>query len=143
MSEEKIYSTAVYRSFGGRDQRFELPLREMCELERLCGAGIAAIYARVAMLQFYILDVRQTIRLGMIGGGSTPAEAEATVRFNLDGRPINEYAQLAADILNAAFEGTEPSKKASGAEPSGAPETSGHSTNSEAPPASVPEKSTQ
>lgn len=140
MSE--VFSTAVYRQLGGRDCRFELRLGEIRELERLCGAGIAAIYARVAMLQFKIDDIRETIRLGLIGGGTDHPEAEAIVRFSVDGRPVNNSVQLAADILKAIFEGVEP-VKTSGADASGAPATSAPSMSSGEPPASAQETSMQ
>jgi len=107
MSEDAL-STAVYAPFGGRDCKFELRLGEIRELERICKAGIAAIYLRVSMLQFAIDDIRETIRLGLIGGGLAPAEAQATILFSVDGRPINESTQLAADILKACFEGVMP-----------------------------------
>lgn len=142
-AQDAVLSTAVYRSLGGRDRKFELRLGEIRELERLCESGIAAIYARVALLQFKADDLRETIRLGLIGGGAAQPEAEAIVRFSIDGRPLNEWVQLAADILKAVFDGVDTTVKTSGAEPSVAPVTSPPSTNSGEPLGSVQGKSTQ
>lgn len=138
-----VFSTAVYRPLGGREQRFELRLGEIRELERACASGIAAVYMRVATLQFKIDDVRETIRLGLIGGGASFPEAEAIVRFSVDGRPVNGSVQLAADILRAVFEGLDPEKKTSVAEPGGAQATCAPSMSSGEPPDLAQGKSMQ
>ncbi|WP_180982422.1 gene transfer agent family protein [Methylocella silvestris] len=140
MSEEAL-STAVYRTLGGRDYRFQLRLGEMRELERLCNAGIGAIWRRMAMLEFRVDDLRETIRLGLIGGGTPEPEAEAIVRFSIDARPVNDYFDLALAIIKAMFEGVRP-KKPDGTDQSGVPETSAPSMSSAAPQDSAPDKST-
>jgi hypothetical protein len=95
------------------------------------------------MLQFRIDDIRETIRLGLIGGGITPAEAQAMLLFSVDGRPINENVQLAADILKALFEGISPGKPAGNLEREGIgdPATSPDSTKPGAPCGSARETS--
>lgn len=139
--EQTILSTAVYRELGGRDHRFELRLGEIRELERLCGSGIGSIWRRMAMLDFKIDDLRETIRLGLVGGGGvTQPEATAIIKYSVDGRPINEYFDLALAIVKACFEGVTPMGKIKGADPSGAPAISHPSTNSAAPQDSAPAK---
>ncbi len=144
MSEDAL-STAVYRHLGGRDHRFELRLGEIRELERLCNSGVGGIWRRIAVLEFKLDDLRETIRLGLIGGGDcSHPEAEAIVRFSVDGRPINEYFSLALDIVKAAFEGVTPGKpKGAQERANGAPETSAPITGSAAPRDSRPGTSTQ
>ncbi|ACL62057.1 gene transfer agent family protein [Methylobacterium nodulans] len=100
--------TAHYAEFAGRRRKFELRLGEIGELERRCGAGIGAIMLRLANHTFYGADVRETVRLGLIGGGEDLAGAEALMRYTVDGFPLSTHLQLAADILSAAVAGVEP-----------------------------------
>lgn len=44
-------------------------------------------------------DVRETIRLGLIGGGMTPSDAYLLVATYVDARPLAENISLAAEVL--------------------------------------------
>lgn len=44
-------------------------------------------------------DVREPIRLGLIGAGTTPTEASLAVQSYVDSRPLSEHIGLAAAIL--------------------------------------------
>ena len=68
----------------------------------------AKIQLRLASHRFYAADLRETIRLGLIGGGEDLAGAEALMRFNFDQQPLATHLQLAADLLSAAVAGVEP-----------------------------------
>ena len=105
-----VLSTAVYQEFGGRECKFEIRLGQMRELERACEVGIGAIYMRLATLQYRFDDVRNTIRFGLIGGGMSEAEAEAMMRFTVDGKPLAPHVALAVSILRAMHEGIAPGK---------------------------------
>ncbi|MBZ6416006.1 MULTISPECIES: gene transfer agent family protein [Methylobacterium] len=100
--------TAVYAAFGGRHRKLQLTLGCIGELERICTAGIGEIQLRLASHRFYAADLRETIRLGLIGGGEDLAGAEALMRFNFDQQPLATHLQLAADLLSAAVAGVEP-----------------------------------
>ncbi|MGY2051680.1 gene transfer agent family protein [Methylobacterium sp. JK268] len=100
--------TAHYADFAGRRRKFELRLGEIGELERRAGAGIGEIMVRLAAHRFYAADIRETVRLGLVGGGEDLAGAEALMRYSVDGFPLSEHLQLAADILAAAVTGVEP-----------------------------------
>jgi hypothetical protein len=140
--EHSVLSTTVYRLFGGRDCRFELRLGEIRELERIRTAGIGTIYKRVAFIDCYADDVRETIRLGLIGGGTAHAEATAMMQFAFDGQPLNSWVQLAADILKAAFEGVQPGNGEGERKTSDSPATSPLSTEPAVPSVSPRETST-
>lgn len=115
--------------FSGRARIFDLPIGEIGQLETLCGAGIGAIYTRVVTMQFRFADVRETIRLGLIGGGMVPSQADLLVEQRVDGRPLNENVQLAADILRALFDGVAAATK---------DDPSGEADRSDSPAMSVP-----
>lgn len=132
----------VVLRFGDGDYTFRLGLAQIAELQRTCGAGIGAIYARVLRgryttqggvdigsiheADFYQADLRETIRLGLIGGKSgtvndqpvdvSPDRARQLVENYVDTRPLYESWTLAAAILTAlvvgyAPEGAKPADK--------------------------------
>lgn len=136
MSRADTSRTAVYRPFAGRERRFQLRIGEICELERLAGAGIGEILVRLGAHRFKLADVRETIRLGLEGGGASEPEATALVLRSVDANPLGQHLQLAADILSAAVTGIpEPGKEAAAG--SDAPETLPSST-PPAPPSELP-----
>lgn len=91
--------------FAGRDRRFCLRLGEVAELERLCNAGIGSIALHIATHQFSQAEIRETVRLGLQGGGLTEPEATALTMSAFDGRPLAEHIELAAKIVEAYLNG--------------------------------------
>ncbi len=90
--------------FGDGEKTFALTGHEI-ELERKTGASIGAVYSRVMTGQFGFADIMEVIRLGLIGGGTSPKEAQALVDAYARPTPIIEAFQLAADILEARWTG--------------------------------------
>jgi hypothetical protein len=134
--------TAVYRPFAGRERKFQLRIGEIGELERLAGAGIGEIMVRLGSHRFKAADIRETIRLGLEGGGASEPEATALVMRSVDKNPLAEHLQLAADILSAAVTGIPDSAGKDQAAGSDAPETSPPSMPPAPPSASAPATST-
>lgn len=124
--------TAVILPFGDGQYRFWLPLPQVFELERVCGdVSLLAIEERLrggigqdetgayvfagggsAMVR----EVRETIRLGLIGGNSGltddgetevgPLRAKELLDlYSYPARPLVESALLAWRILHAAIFG--------------------------------------
>jgi hypothetical protein len=112
-------STRLERPFAGRIRAFDVaPLAIIEKLERVCGAGMGEILGRLQGRGFNALtgmpdpvfrhaDIRETIRLGLVGGGATDAEATQCVVEAVDGRPIAEHLGLAAAIMTAYAFGVE------------------------------------
>lgn len=123
---------------------FALPLAQIDELQRKCGAGIGTIFSRVmrgasrigddiilapGSSDFYALDLIETIRQGLIGGGlGTVNGQEVRVSPPLADRLITNYVltqpmvrswEQAISILAAVIVGYErpetPGKKESAA----------------------------
>ncbi|EIZ83691.1 hypothetical protein WYO_3704 [Methylobacterium sp. GXF4] len=116
MSEADTSRTLVTAPFAGRECRFQLRLGEMAELERLCGAGIGAIFMRLGTHQFSHRDVWDTIRLSLEGGGMSGIAASALV-VRYQNEPLMDYLPLAGQIVAAAVNGV----------PKGKAETEGES----------------
>ena len=95
----------VRAAFAGQDRTFRLRLGEIAELERCAGTGIGEIMMRLASHRFKQADIRDTVRLGLEGGGLPEPEATVLVMRYVDEEPLGEHLQLAADILSAAVSG--------------------------------------
>jgi hypothetical protein len=78
------------------------------ELEEKCsGSGLHEIFERITARRWRVTDIRETIRIGLIGGGAKPAEALKLVRRYVEGRPWAESVPFARIILLAALVGVE------------------------------------
>lgn len=75
------------------------------ELEEKCGVGVAEIFDRLRTGRWWVNDVRETLRLGLIGGGLEPIRALKIVRRYVDERPWSESVQVALAVLMAAIVG--------------------------------------
>lgn len=123
-AEYKPRSVDLY--FGDAYYTFALGLEQIAELQEKCGAGIGAIFARVLAGRILLPgaarkqvgiptagayryeDLRETTRLGLIGGGMKPTDARVMVERYVDTRPIKEAWDIGASILTALIEGFTP-----------------------------------
>lgn len=75
---------SVSLAWADGDYRFRLPIGQLRELQDKCGAGPQEIYSRLMDGTWRVDDLRETIRLGLIGGGVDPVRALALVRNYVD-----------------------------------------------------------
>ena len=80
-------------------------LRCVLELEEKCGAGVSEIYTRIATSKWRFNDLRETIRLGLIGAGMLPDRALLLVQRYVDDQPLTASVLPAQAILGAALVG--------------------------------------
>lgn len=92
--------------FGEGEKTFALTTPMILELERKTGVGIAALYARFMRQEFHFADMIEIVRTGLIGGGTSPADAQVLVDTYAKPRPVMEVFPLAFDILDARWSGT-------------------------------------
>lgn len=97
---------------------FDLRLGEVQELEAKCGAGLPELFERLSTSRWRFSDIRETVRLGLIGGGMTPAAALTLVKRYCDERPKAENAPTAQAILLAQMFGLQRAAVADEDEPS-------------------------
>ncbi|MBR0695946.1 gene transfer agent family protein [Bradyrhizobium lablabi] len=92
---------------NGEDQFCLSKVGLILDLEAKCEAAIAVIFKRIANKDFYLNDLRETIRLGLIGGGMTPKEAIAAVNLHVDENPhgLAPSALVAYAVLEAVLVG--------------------------------------
>lgn len=96
---------AVDLDFGDDTYTFKLGLKWQQELQEKCDAGPELIRARIAQGFPNALDLRETIRCGLIGGGMEQAKALKLVRQYADDAPRLPNHAVALAILNAALIG--------------------------------------
>lgn len=97
--------------FGDGEKAFAFPSRDLIEeLERKTGHGIGALFRRFRQSDYSFSDVTEVIRLGLIGGGTTPVEAEKLVSVYAIGRPITEVFTVADGVIAALFFGSDDSQ---------------------------------
>ena len=65
---------------------FRLTVSGILELEAKCDAPIGSIFQRMTEGSYKFHDIRETIRLGLIGGGMKDLDALKTVRLQIDNR---------------------------------------------------------
>lgn len=129
--------TAVDLKFADGEYHFALLLPQIFELERNCGGTDAEGFRRgKSIFQIYeeisaglglgiddtpvfigggkanAKDIRETIRLGLIGGGLSPIDAKQLVDdYCFPVRPMTESLGVAWAILRASIEGVQIKKK--------------------------------
>ncbi|WP_424360251.1 gene transfer agent family protein [Methylocystis parvus] len=135
--------TCVYAQFAGRRQKFELRLGELGELERLCRAGVALIFGRLVSETWFYDDVRETIRLGLMGGGASEVDADMLIERYVDAGPKRIHVALAASIISAFIDGVDVPKGEGEKEASAPPATSPPSMKPAGPSDSAREPSTE
>jgi hypothetical protein len=136
--------TFVDLKFADGEYRFALPLLQIQEVQTKCGAGIGEIYARVlqgrmandptvahpAYAAFHVVDLLETIRQGLIGGGQCIVDGEEQTVGPLRANqlieryigapnkallmPLKDLWDMTAAILFATIEGYAPAQEAAG-----------------------------
>lgn len=125
--------TEIELKFADGDYLFALKLPQLAELQQKTGAGIFALYGRVLRGRYVIngeivgiahegdahaVDLYETIRLGLIGGGRgvvdgqevevSALRARQLVETYVHPAPMREAWSIAAAILTAKIEGYDP-----------------------------------
>lgn len=89
--------------FGDRERDFVITFPLVAELERTTGAGIGEIFRRVFAGTFRHVDLCETIRIAMIGGGTSPKDASHLCETYLPLMSLAERQVLAVSILEALY----------------------------------------
>jgi hypothetical protein len=118
---------AITLPWGDGDHAFRLGLDDLEALEEKCGRSIFAIAERLhaSSRAATTLEIREVLRLGLIGGGAGMTDALFKVRKFVDARPLDESRDTAYAVALAALarvhssEMESPSGEADAARPTG------------------------
>lgn len=103
-------SARVTLAWADGEHEFRLPIGRLRELQEICDAGPPVILQRLSASQWKFEDVRETLRLGLIGGGMEPGKALLLVQRYVDERPLIENVKPAQAVMLAAIVGVEDEK---------------------------------
>lgn len=92
-------------TWGDGPHTFRLGIKQQEELQEKCDAGPEMLFARVAAGLPNVLDLRETIRLGLVGGGMEPPAAVKLVERYVDDCPRKPNHIAARAILEACIVG--------------------------------------
>ena len=108
--------------WGDGRHRFRLAIGQLQELEEKTGHGPFELFEKMLARKWRVADIRHVIRIGLIGGGKSPAEAVALVDRHIDDWPWVENVSIALHVLNEALSGNpedQPGKEGAGEAGSG------------------------
>jgi hypothetical protein len=105
--------TPITRDFADGRYAFDInKIGLLKELQQKTGRGPMALFQRLASGQWEIEDLTEVIRLGLIGGGTKPADAAVLVERYVVGHPLLRSVRIAVDILEQLM--LEPENRQSG-----------------------------
>lgn len=93
----------VTQDFGDGTYSFRLAYGQWLELQEAVGSGPLELYVNLLNRRWRVQHIREIIRIGLIGGGTIPADALRLVRRYVEDRPILESVALALAIVSASI----------------------------------------
>lgn len=91
--------------FAGDARTFRLAIDNLIALEDACDAGCAEILERLASGKWRVRDVREPIRIGLIGAGVEAKIAKRMVDEHVVPGRLSEHVLIAQAILLTALVG--------------------------------------
>lgn len=83
-----------------------LRIGELITLQEKLNIGPQRLVERLAGGDYFVQDIRETIRWGLVGGGMSHVEAHRLIEsFVVDGH-LNDYRFVAASVISAALVGS-------------------------------------
>lgn len=83
----------------GGEHDFLLDIGALRAIEDRCKAGVSVVYNRLLTNEWYVDDIIQPLRLGLIGGGMTDRQAKALIESSYDVANYYALAIPAAAVL--------------------------------------------
>lgn len=93
---------------------FRLAWGQLIELQEKCDAGPYVVLNRLYGGQWKMEDIVHVVRLGLIGGGTKPADALRLTRAYVEGYPPLDNVLIAQAVLAAGLQGAPEEKVGEG-----------------------------
>jgi len=93
----------ITEEWGDGVYSFRIGWGQWKELDELLQIGPVPLLKRFLYNEWRVADVREVIRVALIGGGATPVQAIKLVKLYVEDRPISENVGLASRILSGAM----------------------------------------
>jgi hypothetical protein len=112
MAGQPNIAAEIELRWGDGTHLFALKLKQIDELQRLCGVGLGEIAQRLLIQRrWYAGDIVETLRLGLIGGGLPAVRARELIETYVDGHPLADprdpanHLATAQAVISAAYFG--------------------------------------
>ena len=96
---------AIVLQWPGGEHAFRLPLTQLESLQQKTDSGPEFLLHKINLGQWSAVDLFETIRCGLIGGGMAAEAAQKLVRGAFERYPLIEFKVPAQAILGAALYG--------------------------------------
>ncbi len=107
MNNDHTYAR-ITQPFGDGNYDFQFGWPEALEWEAKYSRSLFGTFNRMHREGIYLIgDIKEIIRLALVGGGAKPVEALRLVDRYVEKRPLSENMALSLMILEAAFFGTD------------------------------------
>lgn len=99
-------------NWAGGEHPFLLRIGELLALEKSCASGVGVVFGRLASslagaTEWHVLDITETLRLGLIGGGMARDEAQRVVSSTTDRVGLLALAPIAMTVLLGSLKGSD------------------------------------
>lgn len=95
----------VTLEFAGEERPFRLGFAELARLQEARDEGPFMTFSRLHSANWRLEDLREVIRLGLIGGGMSEGEASRLVKREVEGNPPFLNLAVAMKVMAAGFKG--------------------------------------
>lgn len=89
--------------WGGDERTFRLAIDQCLALEEKRGCGLRELWMRLGSDGWYVEDIRESIRLGLLGAGVEPKEARRLVDLHCSDGHLFKSVLAAFTIVSAAI----------------------------------------
>lgn len=118
------------------EYEFRLRIGELITLQEKCDAGPYAIAARLSDGTWRVQDIRETLRLGLVGAGTKQEDARRLIEQHVDRVPLADNVGNAQAVVLSAVIGVDDESLGEQTAASGKDPESGE--NSSSPPSTPP-----
>ena len=98
-------SAKITAPFAGEEYEFRMAFGDIVRLQEKRDLGPYEITTRLHAGTWRVEDIREVIRIGLIGGGMAVPQAAKLVREHVEGAPIMENLALAQIVMQAGLVG--------------------------------------
>lgn len=114
----------VRAPFADGVHSFRLGMGQLEELQEACDAGPEELFYRILGGTWRVKDIRETLRIALLGGGLEPMKALSLVERYAGEGQLGGLKELVTVILGAAINGAPDEDKPPSGEPTGSPSLS-------------------
>lgn len=100
----------IAQVLGDEEYPFRLGIKQIEELQEKRDQGPFRLFRALCSGDWYIQDITEILRLGLIGGGMKPSSAVPLVKRYVEEYPLTEHLDVATAVLGVALFGPDDEK---------------------------------